>query len=123
MRSVSTDALLEEMFLARRISLLALAAIMTVALIAAFPVFFLLVAVSIFLIVLIASTVAVCFYVYRISRQEVSLKYAIGHVLLCGALTLLTAFIAGVILVPVLIRSDVERLRQCKQEVSQSPNP
>jgi len=120
MNGVTSDVLLEKMFLARQIGLLASAAILAVALAVAFP-FVLFVALGVFFIVLIASSVAVCYYVYRVGRQEAGLKYALGHLLLCIALTPV-AFVVGILLVPLLIRSDVERLRQCEHETAQFPS-
>ena len=66
------------------------------------------------LLVMLAGSLVTCYYVFRAGLSEVGLGYAIGHSMLCAALSGL--LFIGVIVVPLLVRADIERLRQSEGE-------
>ena len=67
------------------------------------------------LVVLIGLLVT-CYYVFRVGLREAGLAYAVGHVLLLVGLAFI--FLTGIIVVPLLIRCDIERWRRCDDVVS-----
>ena len=68
------------------------------------------VALILLLCVFLISTLATWYYIFRITRSLHSTGYALGHAALAIALT--PIFLLGVILVPLLVRGDAERLGQ-----------
>jgi hypothetical protein len=54
--------------------------------------------------VILVGSLCVCYYVFRTGLHEVGVAYAISHLLLC-----LTLNIFGVLLIPLLLRSDIAR--------------
>ncbi len=58
-------------------------------------------------------SVVTWYYVFRVGLREVGWKYAIGHFLLCIPLTYLV--LIGIMLVPLLVEADVERLRRWEE--------
>lgn len=119
MNNTSTGQYLNKMFYARKIVLragvillvLAIAAIMDdqyahlltergLAVLVIIPML-----ITLFLIYV--GVLVICYYIYRAGAQERGLGYAIGHLLLCAALS--GVFLLGVILIPLLVRSDIEK--------------
>jgi hypothetical protein len=67
------------------------------------------------LLVILGGSLVTCYYVFCIGLRELGLKYAVGHVLLCMAFSLM--MLIGVIVVPLLVRYDIERRRQFEGEL------
>ncbi len=56
----------------------------------------------------VIATIATWFYIFRISRSLHGTGYAVGHLAISVVLT--PVFLTGLILMPLLIRGDAERL-------------
>ena len=57
---------------------------------------------------ILAGTLVTCYYVFKVGIRLVGPKYAVGHFLIC--LVLANLLLIGIILIPLLVRADVERL-------------
>lgn len=124
MDRAATDLLLERMFRARRLVLQAGAAsvfLLTVLWLkeskpflpqdveAVFTVMF-----QAALLVALGGSLFTCYYLFLVSLREAGPKYALGHVLVCLALT--PVALLGAILLPLLVHNDIERWRQREEE-------
>jgi hypothetical protein len=115
-----TDLLLGKMFFARAVTLWAGAALAGLALFAFFAdrMFSLppsveyvwLMGVVVTLIVIPTGSLFTWYYLFYAGLREGGLKYAIGHLLLCTALTPIG--LAGIILIPLVVFYDIERWRE-----------
>jgi hypothetical protein len=68
----------------------------------------------------LVSFAAICYYIFRIGLAESGLPYAIGHTLVCLALTVV-GVVLGAVLVPLLIQGDIERWRHAQDDGSDAP--
>ncbi|NLE37583.1 MAG: hypothetical protein GX621_06115 [Pirellulaceae bacterium] len=59
------------------------------------------------MLVVLVGLLLTCYWVFRVGMRTAGFRYAVGHTLLCFALGLY--FLLGVVFVPLLVRSDVER--------------
>ena len=115
-----TDLLLEKMFRARRFALSdwAVLAGLSVALwvngwahlLTDRGELVLIVAILGVLLAIYVAALVICYYVFRIGLRERGVGYTTGHVVLFIALSLVP--LIGVVFVPLLIRSDVDRWRR-----------
>jgi hypothetical protein len=74
------------------------------------------------LLVVLGGTLVTSYYVFRVGLREASLKYAIGHLLLCIALTFMVPII-GIVFVPLLVQCDIERWRRSEGELPDGYEP
>jgi hypothetical protein len=121
-----TDPLLASMFFARRVTLLAAAALVVLAVFGYFAdriflllpgvEYLLLMAVIVTLIVISAGSFFTWHYLFRVGLREAGTKYAVGHLLLCMAMT--PVGLTGIILIPLLVYYDVERWRESADRAS-----
>lgn len=119
-----TDSLLERMSLARRVVLWA--GVVSIGLIAAILLQEkarlltyrgeLLLANALFcaLFGIVASSLATWYYVFRVGFREKGAGYAVGHLVLCIVLT--PMLLIGTMLVPLMVRCDIERLKRTEGE-------
>jgi hypothetical protein len=74
------------------------------------------------LLAILGGTLVTSYYVFRVGLREAGLKYAIGHLLLCIALTFLMPII-GIVFVPLLVHCDIERWRRSEDELFDGYEP
>jgi len=99
---VSTGSIVQYVcLLAARFQLMIVAAPMAVAS------FILFLGVPFALLAILVGALVVCYYVFRVGMRGVGLGYAISHTLLCVVFT--CVLLLGVILVPLVVRSDLAR--------------
>jgi hypothetical protein len=117
MNGLPTDQLLKRMFFARTAVLVAGAVFIGLESIPFFAdqLFYLVpgmdyilgIATRITLLVIFAASPLVWYYTFRVGLNEAGPRYAIGHLLLCMALTPIC--LAGIFFIPLLVFYDVER--------------
>jgi hypothetical protein len=125
METISTDALLHKMFVARGVTLAAGAFLLGVGIIGMLPVSWYLmispldemrlqaIAGGTLGIIAIGSIVT-CRYMYLVAFREAGSKYALGHLLICMALT--PPALLGIIFIPLQVYHDIDRWRQAAEE-------
>jgi hypothetical protein len=116
----TTDLWLEKMFLARAATLWAAAVLAVLAVLSffadsvfcLFPHFdlLLLLGAVVTLVAIVAGSSFTCYYTFHVGLQEAGMKYAVGHLLICMALT--PVGLTGIIFIPLLVYYDVERWQQ-----------
>ena len=131
MSEPTADPLLERMFFARRMTLLAgagLAGLVVFVYLAdricfllprldflwfLFPRldFLVLMGAPVILIAIVVGSLFTWYYMFRVGLREAGVKYAVGHLLICMALTPV-----GVIFIPLLVYYDIDRWRQSAGE-------
>ena len=63
---------------------------------------------------ILAGLLSTCYYLFRAALLEGGVRYAIGHVVLCIALS--SQFLIGIIAIPLLVQRDIERWRRSEAE-------
>jgi len=125
MNTVPTGMLLERMFLARRVVICAAAIFVGFLYVGSSPFhaglwmfrgepLVLIPPLSLALLGILGGSPITCYYVFRIGLRGLGLKYAIGHLLLCVALSFMV--LVGIMVVPLLVRYDLERSGQFEGE-------
>lgn len=120
MNRLATDLLLEKMFLARTVTLWAGAVLAGLAVFDFFQDslwflfprfdFLLLMGAVVALMAIVVGSLFTWFYTFRVGLQEAGVKYAVGHLLICMALT--PVCLAGIVFIPLLVYYDIDRWRQ-----------
>jgi hypothetical protein len=124
MNIAATDVLLDRMFAARRLALRAgiVFAALSILLLCDHLCNLLtvrgeavvVVAALMVLAVVLVGSLITYYYVFCVGLREAGLAYAIGHLFLC---VVLAPPILGTILVPLMVRYDIERRRQSQGEL------
>lgn len=114
---LNTDRLMEKMFLVRRVGLLSLLGAV-IALVAAFFPEALAIVSGLLAVVFFVTIPVTSYYVYQIGKQNSGVKYAAAHAALCMILTFLGCLVSGILFIPLLVRNDIERLREPKDMIS-----
>jgi hypothetical protein len=121
MDASKTDELIRKMFIARGATLIAGAALLGIVILLVLPIpwdrflgewsyLVLITLIYGLLIVIFAGSIVTWRYLYPIAFREGGLKYAVGHLLICIALSPIALF--GIIFIPLLVYYDIDRWRQ-----------
>ena len=132
METKATGELFHKMFVARGVTLVAGAVLLGIGIFGMLPVpwylilgpwdeLYLKAILCGVLIIIAGGSLVTWYYVFHVALREGGVKYAVGHLLICMALT--PVALTGIIFIPLQIYNDADRWRQTLSDSSDPLNP